>query len=102
MTTTRHHTAARRRALMRDGTALRFPPRRAVRAYGGRAWPGRSHPGPYPPPARGGTRRRRRTLRGAYRLLTRVPPSQTYRFGPLPDLPPASFGMTRRCKSREH
>jgi hypothetical protein len=40
-----HHTAARRRALMRDGTALRFPPPR-FRAYGGRAWPGRSRPGP--------------------------------------------------------
>ena len=47
MTTTRHHTAARRRALMRDGTALRFPPPR-IRAYGGRAWPGRSRPGPLP------------------------------------------------------
>ena len=86
MTTTRHHTAARRRALMRDGTALRFPPAALSGPTADGPGPGAAVQALCPPPARGGN-------------PERVPPCQTYRFGPLPDLPPASFGMTRRCKS---
>ena len=77
---------------MRDGTALRFPPPR-IRAYGGRAWPGRSRPGPL---SASGPRGDARAPCGVH--PERVPPCQTYRFGPLPDLPPAGFGMTRSAQ----
>ena len=99
MRTTRHHTAARRRALMRDGTALRFPPPR-IRAYGGRAWPGRSRPGPLSGLRPAGTpHAARRTLRGTPTgCLPGFPHAEPDRFGPLPDLPPAGFGMTRSAQ----
>ena len=80
---------------MRDGTALRFPPPR-IRAYGGRAWPGRSRPGPLPASGPRG-HRLGRSQPAAYRLRTRVPPSPRP-FGPSPDLPPAGYGMTRSAQ----
>ena len=57
--------------------------RAAQPGLGGRAWPGRSRPGPLP-------------ASGPRGNPERVPPCRLR--GPLPDLPPAGYGMTRSAQ----